>query len=153
MRGATAKAVPTGIGELDRVLGSGIVKGSVVLLAGEPGVGKSTLLLEVASRWASLGRTALYVTAEESAGQVRMRAERTGALHDTLFLAAESNLDVVAGHVNQVKPSLVIVDSVQTMHAPAWRASPAAWRNPAPSPRNSPRLPKPPGFRCFSSAT
>jgi len=87
-------------------------------MAGEPGVGKSTLLLEVANRWASLGRTALYVTAEESVGQVRVRAERTDALKETLYLAAESNLDVVFGHVEQLKPSLLIVDSVQTMHAP-----------------------------------
>lgn len=116
--GASAtRAINTGIGELDRVLGRGIVPGSVVLMAGEPGVGKSTLLLEVASRWAQLGRTALYATAEESAGQVRARAERTGALHETLYLAAESNLDVVFGHVEQLKPSLLIVDSVQTMHA------------------------------------
>jgi len=116
---AATRTTPSGIGELDRVLGSGVVPGSVVLMAGEPGVGKSTLLLEVASRWAKLGdRTALYVTAEESAGQVRTRAERTGALHDSLYLAAESNLDVVFGHVEQLKPSLMIVDSVQTMHAP-----------------------------------
>lgn len=119
---SAATAISTGIGELDRVLGEGIVPGSVVLMAGEPGVGKSTLLLEVASRWASMPqargtRTALYVTAEESAGQVRLRAERTGAVKDTLYLAAESNLDVVFGHVNQLKPSLLIVDSVQTMHA------------------------------------
>lgn len=115
---ATATAtVKSGIGELDRVLGSGVVPGSVVLMAGEPGVGKSTLLLEVASRWAAQGRKALYITAEESAGQVRARAERTDALHDTLYLAAESNLDVVFGHVEQLKPSLLIVDSVQTMHA------------------------------------
>lgn len=115
---AASTSLSSGIGELDRVLGSGVVPGSVVLMAGEPGVGKSTLLLEVASRWASLGRTALYVTAEESVGQVRVRAERTDALKETLYLAAESNLDVVFGHVEQLKPSLLIVDSVQTMHAP-----------------------------------
>ena len=86
-------------------------------MAGEPGVGKSTLLLEVASRWAQQGKKALYVTAEESAGQVRARAERTGALRDTLYLAAESHLDTVFGHVKAVSPSLLIIDSVQTMHA------------------------------------
>lgn len=114
---AASKSISTGIGELDRVLGTGIVPGSVVLMAGEPGVGKSTLLLEVASKWASQGRVALYVTAEESAGQVRLRAERTGALHSTLYLTSEPNLDVVFGHVRELKPSLLIVDSVQTMKA------------------------------------
>ncbi|WKD58709.1 hypothetical protein CCASP_01415 [Corynebacterium caspium DSM 44850] len=114
----TTSTISTGIGELDRVLGAGIVPGSVVLMAGEPGVGKSTLLLEVGARWAQQGRRALYITAEESAGQVRLRAERTGAVLDTLYLAAESQLDVALGHVDAVKPSLLIVDSVQTMQAP-----------------------------------
>ena len=108
----------------------------MVLLAGEPGVGKSTLLLEVAAKWATQPaegeastrdtRTALYVTAEESVGQVRMRAQRTGALKDTLFLAAESDLDVVFGHVEQLKPSLLIVDSVQTMHTETVESSPGS---------------------------
>ncbi|HWM17672.1 MAG TPA: ATPase domain-containing protein, partial [Microbacterium sp.] len=80
---------PTGIGEFDRVLGGGIVAGAAILLSGEPGVGKSTLLLEVAARVASAGRRVLYVSAEESVAQVRLRAGRTGALHDELYLAAE----------------------------------------------------------------
>lgn len=108
----------TGIGEFDRVLGGGIVPGSVVLLAGEPGVGKSTLLLEVVHKWALRDQgPALYITGEESAGQVRMRAERTGAMHERMLLAAESDLHTVIGHVDQVRPSLLIVDSVQTMIA------------------------------------
>jgi len=106
---------PTGIGEFDRVLGGGIVPGAAILLSGEPGVGKSTLLLEAASRAASTGRRVLYVTAEESAGQVRLRAERTGALHDELFLAAETDLAAVLGQIDEVGPGLVVLDSVQTV--------------------------------------
>ena len=105
----------TGISELDRVLGGGLVPGSVTLLAGDPGVGKSTLLLEVVHRWASTGRRALYLSGEESAGQIRLRAERTGCTHDEVFLAAESDLQTALGHIEAVRPSLVVVDSVQTM--------------------------------------
>lgn len=115
----TTKARPTGVSELDRVLGGGVVPGSVVLLSGEPGVGKSTLLLEVAHRWATQrDEKSLYVTAEESAGQVRLRADRTGAVHDRVYLASESDLSIVLGHVEQVRPTLLVVDSVQTMLAP-----------------------------------
>jgi DNA repair protein RadA/Sms len=109
-----ARARPTGVSELDRVLGGGLVPGAVVLLAGEPGVGKSTLLLEVAAQVARAGRV-LYVTGEESAGQVRLRAERTGAVHDELYLAAESDLGAIVSHLDELRPDLLIVDSVQTM--------------------------------------
>ena len=110
-----ARAEATGIGELDRVLGEGLVPGAVVLLGGEPGVGKSTLLLEVAARWAAAGRPTLYVTAEESAAQVRVRADRTGALADQLYLAAENDLATILGHVEALSPSLLVLDSVQTV--------------------------------------
>jgi DNA repair protein RadA/Sms len=105
----------TGVAELDRVLGSGLVPGVVVLLAGEPGVGKSTLLLEVAARWARKGHTTLYVTGEESAAQVRLRAGRTNAMADQLYLAAETDLGTVLGHLEEVQPSLMVLDSVQTI--------------------------------------
>src|SRR6185295_16423554 len=107
---SSAVAWPTGVGELDRVLGGGLVGGGVVLVAGEPGVGKSTLLLDVASRAAQHGRTVLYITGEESAAQVRLRAERIGALRPRLLLAAETDLATVLGHVEQVSPDLLVVD-------------------------------------------
>ncbi len=112
---------PTGIAELDRVLGGGVVPGSVTLLAGDPGVGKSTLLLKVAHRWAQKGRRALYISGEESAGQIRLRADRIGCGIkdgkdlDEVYLAAESDLHTVLDHIATVRPALVIVDSVQTM--------------------------------------
>jgi DNA repair protein RadA/Sms len=115
----TALTRPTGVDELDRVLGGGLVSGAVVLLAGEPGVGKSTLLLDVASRAAQQGRTVLYVSGEESAGQVRLRAERIGALRPRLLIAAETDLATVLGHVQQSEPDLLVVDSVQTVASDA----------------------------------
>lgn len=105
----------SGVAELDRVLGGGIVPGAAILLSGEPGVGKSTLLLEVAAQSARSGRRVLYASAEESTAQVRLRAERTGALHDELYLASETDLGTILGHIDDVQPGLVIVDSVQTV--------------------------------------
>ena len=108
-------ATTTGVAELDRVLGGGVVRGAVLLLAGEPGVGKSTLLLEVAAQWSRRGATTLYVSGEESAAQVRLRADRTGGVQPTLFLAAETDLSAVLSHIEQVQPTLLVVDSVQTI--------------------------------------
>ncbi|QEW01881.1 DNA repair protein RadA [Microbacterium lushaniae] len=105
----------SGVGEFDRVLGGGVVPGAAILLSGEPGVGKSTLLLEVAAQSARAGRRVLYASAEESTAQVRLRAERTGALHDELYLAAETDLATILGHIDDVQPELLIVDSVQTV--------------------------------------
>jgi DNA repair protein RadA/Sms len=116
---ATAAALrPTGVAELDRVLGGGLVPGAVCLLAGEPGVGKSTLLLEVAHRWAAPGARALIVSGEESAAQVRLRAGRTAALSPDLYLAAETDLAALLGHVDAVAPTLLVVDSIQTVAHP-----------------------------------
>ncbi len=112
---ADARARPTGVAELDRVLGGGLVPGSVVLLAGEPGVGKSTLLLEVAHRYARGGGRSLVVTGEESTAQVRLRAERIGCVDPQLFLAAENDLGALLTHLDDVRPGLLVVDSVQTI--------------------------------------
>lgn len=121
----TARARPTGVGELDRVLGGGLVPGAVVLLAGEPGVGKSTLLLDVAGRLGRAeGARVLYVTGEESAGQVRLRAERIGAVAPGLLLAAETDLGTVLGQVEATEPTVLVVDSVQTVSSTAVEGSP-----------------------------
>lgn len=126
-----ADALPSGMGEFDRVLGGGIVPGSVVLLAGEPGVGKSTLLLDVAARFARQAANAgrgpvLYVTGEESVAQVSKRAHRIGALEPHLLLAAEGDVGSVASLVEAHHPSVLIVDSVQTMTSGLAEGSPGS---------------------------
>jgi DNA repair protein RadA/Sms len=109
-------SVPSGSAELDRVLGGGLVPGSVTLLGGEPGIGKSTLLLQVASEVAKTGMRALYVSAEESPHQVRRRAQRLGALAPRLFLANETAVSSVVAQLDEIDPGLVIVDSIQAVH-------------------------------------
>jgi DNA repair protein RadA/Sms len=109
---------PTGVPELDRVLGGGLVPGSVTLIGGEPGIGKSTLLLQVLAALAATGEPVLYVSGEESAQQVRLRAERLGALQPSLWFVADTDVGRVIAHIDDVKPSVVVVDSIQTMTHP-----------------------------------
>ncbi len=114
-----AQYLPTGNSEFDRVLGSGLVPGAVILLAGEPGVGKSTLLLDIAARFAqtkakSTNRQVLYLSGEESAAQVKLRAERIGALAENLYLSAETDLATALAQLQEIKPDLLVLDSVQT---------------------------------------
>ncbi|MCK4908644.1 MAG: AAA family ATPase, partial [Planctomycetes bacterium] len=97
----------TGIGELDRILGGGIVKGSVILLGGDPGIGKSTLILQVCGQITTNNMKVLYITAEESIYQTKMRAERLKTSSDNLLLVAETNLDIISGYIEDYKPNLV----------------------------------------------
>src|SRR6202051_769651 len=101
--------------ELNRVLGGGIVPGSLVLVGGEPGVGKSTLLMHAAAQIAQRGEKVLYVSGEESAQQIRMRAQRLGALESGIFLLAENDLDVICDAISADPPALAIIDSIQTV--------------------------------------
>lgn len=108
----SAAARSTGIGEFDRVLDGGLVPGSVTLVSGEPGIGKSTLLLQIVGAWSG---TALYVSAEESAQQVRLRADRIGVQGDNIFLISAMSIGDIVSSIEKVSPTLVIVDSVQTI--------------------------------------
>ncbi len=113
-------------GELNLVLGGGLVPGSLVLIGGDPGVGKSTLLLQEAAHLANDDFTVLYVTGEESNRQVKLRAERLDLDGDALFLLAETNLDAIMAAVKKVKPNLMIVDSIQTVYQPAFESAPGS---------------------------
>jgi DNA repair protein RadA/Sms len=115
---AEAARLTSGIAEVDRVLGGGFVPGSIILIGGDPGIGKSTLLLQLAARVAAGGGSALYVTAEESAAQVRGRAERIGGVVDGLGLAATTDLETALAAIESVAPALAVVDSVQTITSP-----------------------------------
>lgn len=121
-----AERLATGVGELDRVLGGGLVPGSVTLLVGEPGMGKSTLLLQALGQLAASGARCLLIGAEESPEQVRMRAERVGALHPRLLLADTTSLDGVRAHVDDVVPAVLAVDSIQALTDPELPGAPGS---------------------------
>ena len=115
-----------GFSELDRVLGGGLVPGSLVLLAGDPGIGKSTVLLQAAYKAAAAGNTVWYVTGEESVQQVKLRALRMGCIHPSLWLWAQTDLDDILGFLSQGQPDLLIIDSIQTMYAPDLESNPGS---------------------------
>ena len=118
--------VATGIGELDRVLGGGVVRGSLVLIGGDPGIGKSTLLLQTARALAAAQPPVLYVSAEESAAQLKLRADRLGIAADGLLVWAETDLAVVQAALDDVKPRALIVDSIQTVYLPDLESAPGS---------------------------
>lgn len=108
----------TGINELDRVLGGGIVPGELILVGGDPGIGKSTLLLQICEN-AGKSKNILYVSGEESAAQIKMRAERLGVNSQNLYLLSETNVDIILSAISDIKPDIVIIDSIQTMNIDA----------------------------------
>lgn len=115
----------TGLGELDRVLGGGLVHGSVVLLSGEPGIGKSTLLMQV-SEVLGRSRRVLYVSGEESGGQLKLRAERLGVHGENLYVLTETNLDRMMREIDAIKPDVLIVDSIQTLYSDRYTSAPGS---------------------------
>lgn len=118
--------IQTGIEELDRVLGGGIVQGSLTLVGGDPGIGKSTLLLQVCRNLAEKGHMVLYISGEESLVQIKMRADRIGSFNSNMLLLCETNLDTISEVIRQKKPEIVIIDSIQTMYNDNVSAAPGS---------------------------
>ena len=116
----------TGIKELDRVLGGGIVQGSLTLVGGDPGIGKSTLLLQVCHNLSTAGHKVLYISGEESKVQIKMRADRLGAFSEHMLLLCETNLDIISEVIRKSKPEVVIIDSIQTMYNENVSAAPGS---------------------------
>jgi DNA repair protein RadA/Sms len=124
--GAEESRLPSGIGEFDRVLGGGIVPGSMVLIGGEPGIGKSTLLLQVAHLMARHGGPVLYVSGEESERQIKLRGERLGIAGGALLLLGETSLERILEHVEAAKPAALVIDSVQTVYSAKFSSAPGS---------------------------
>ncbi len=113
----------TGISEFDRVLGGGIVQGSLILIAGDPGIGKSTILLQTSGELCRASKKVLYVSAEESAGQIKLRAERLGVKSESLYIYPQTNFELIKKHIEEMKPDLVIVDSIQAIYTSTIQSS------------------------------
>ncbi|MBI3030997.1 MAG: DNA repair protein RadA [Candidatus Rokubacteria bacterium] len=126
VRVEAGERMPTGVGELDRVLGGGVVRGSLVLIGGDPGIGKSTLLLETSRALADLGAPVLYVSGEESAAQVKLRADRLGISPRGLYFLAETNLEAIEAHAAPLGPRVLVVDSIQTVYLPDLESAPGS---------------------------
>lgn len=118
--------ISTGMQELDRVLGGGVVAGSLTLVGGDPGIGKSTLLLQVCRNFSDAGAKVLYISGEESLKQIKMRAERIGSFNDNLLLLCETNLSLIEDTIRSRKPQIVIIDSIQTMYSEDVSAAPGS---------------------------
>ncbi len=118
--------IVTGIDEVDRVLGGGVVGGSVILVGGEPGIGKSTLLLQILRHLAVRGNKVLYVSGEESAKQIRLRGQRIGALSGNLLVLTEISIEKIMQHFREVKPSILVVDSIQTTYSASLSSAPGS---------------------------
>ena len=110
--------ISTDLGELDRVLGGGIVKGSMALIGGDPGIGKSTLSVQIANNISNTGHNVLYVSGEESAKQIKMRSDRLSIKSEKLYILAETNLDIITNVVEKIAPEILVIDSIQTMNDP-----------------------------------
>lgn len=118
--------ITTGLEELDRVLGGGLVKGSLILVGGDPGIGKSTLLIQVANNISRMGLKVLYVSAEESARQIKIRSDRLSVEAKELYLLSETNMDVVINAIDNLKPDLLVIDSIQTVYSPNLESAPGS---------------------------
>lgn len=126
VEGSEVSRTSTGIGELDRVLGGGMVKGALVLLGGDPGIGKSTLLLQTTNECAKRGLRVLYVTGEESPRQTKLRFDRIGANAEDLWIVADTSVERIESHIDEIKPELLIIDSIQTLFTSTLSSSPGS---------------------------
>ncbi|MCT4595391.1 MAG: DNA repair protein RadA [Anaeromicrobium sp.] len=123
---ANYERINTHIGELNRVLGGGLVKGSLTLISGEPGIGKSTLILQASHKIAKNYGTVLYVSGEEAEEQIKMRAQRLNAIHENIMVVSETNVDVIENYIKEIKPVFIIIDSIQTLFKPDLSSAPGS---------------------------
>ncbi|MFR2021264.1 MAG: AAA family ATPase [Christensenellales bacterium] len=148
----TSARATTGIGELDRVLGGGVVEGSLMLVGGDPGIGKSTLLLQASEHLARGGARVLYISGEESVRQIKMRARRLGVTSDNLLILSENAMDAAERRWEEIAPDYMIIDSIQTMYRPDMASAPGSVSQVRECASLLMRMAKTTGCAVFSSA-